>query len=211
MKSKPKIVVVVLVLMFLTNCPSDTEVPNTKSGPIKIIIPKREFGDLKKAVDWGASQGSLGVLRKKRFGPDDFEARIWISEGVGKRVGTSGIALLKERRKWSATYVDRMFLNDMTHENRSAVPRSEFEVLWRKLERAGITELPDSRDLKDYEGEKYLDSYQYVIEYNKDGVYRVYSYYAPGGDRHEQSRRVCVIGDIIASEFGLEEFKCDAG
>jgi len=119
--------------------------------------------------------------------------------------------LIKDGEEWSATYVDRMFLNELTHENRSAVPKSGFGVFWNELNKQAILELPDSSELQDYKGGKLEDGYEYMIEYNKDGVYRVYSYSNPDSDRHEQSRRICVIGDIIAKEFELEEFKCDAG
>jgi hypothetical protein len=61
--------------------------------------------------------------------------------------------------------------------------------------------LPNSND------KSYLDGIGYAVETNQNGKYRIYFYSNPNLQKTEEAKRMMKIGEIIADEFGLHNFK----
>lgn len=177
----------------------------------KVIIPERNTPlSLEKGVDYGAKEGGLQKLRDFSLPDGDFEIRFWtVANGAGRQ-GINGIVIKKSGEKWSAFNVDKMtFRDDITTGNRFVYPKSDWQSLWQKLIDAGILTLPDSSELKNYNGGYILHCSENVVEINKDSIYRVYDYYCPNADEHFESKQLVKIGDILAEEFDIKEIKAN--
>ncbi|MGI8542477.1 MAG: hypothetical protein ACR2MD_03260 [Aridibacter sp.] len=173
----------------------------------KIIIPqKAENISLTKFVDWTAKAGNLQKLREVALPENSFEIRIWIA----KSIGVDGLVIKKDGEKWTAIYVDKTFDEKTPNEeNKYLKPKSGWKELWKKLTEAEILTLPDSSELKDYNGDKITDGFGYIVEINKDKIYRIYEYSNPNWAENPEAKQMVKISKIIAEEFGLEEFYFD--
>jgi hypothetical protein len=82
--------------------------------------------------------------------------------------------------------------------------RKEFESLWQRLTGAGILTLPDSSTLEcDTYGK---DGTNYIVEINMNKTYRTYRYHDPNHAACGEAKQMVKIGEIVASEFGLQNF-----
>jgi hypothetical protein len=170
--------------------------------------PKNKHASPEGINDWAKKEGQLKKLTEISFPGGDFEVRIWMRQGVGTPVGTNGLVIKKEGQKWTGFNVDRMMsVKNDEMKNGFVIPKSEWETVWKKLTASGLLSLPDYTELENYQGDKVEDGVQFIVEINKDKVYRIYTYWNPDLDENNEARQMVRISDIIAGEFGLEEFR----
>ncbi|MEP6900696.1 MAG: hypothetical protein ABJA66_03035 [Actinomycetota bacterium] len=207
---KMRIAILLFVVLFLSCSQKIEQTQNTEQPQQKpkIIIPQRR-GDysLEKAVDLCAKAGGLQSLREISLPNGDFEIRFWIFN----RFGINGLIIRKSGENWSALFVERMpFKNDNLYpENRYINPKSDWQNILQRINEAEIFTLPDSSEVKNYEGDKVNDGFSNIVEINKDGIYRVYEYVNPNWAENPEAKQIVKIGNIIADEFGLEEFRVE--
>lgn len=204
-----KIVYLFIIISF-SFCGQKIEQKENVNKPLEkpeIIIPqKAENISLTKFVDWTAKAGNLQKLREIALSEDSFEIRIWIA----KSIGAVGLVIKKDDEKWTAIYVDKT-LDKKTpnEESKYLKPKSGWKELWKKLTEVEILILPDSSELKNYKGDKITDGFGYIVEINKDNVYRIYEYSNPNWAENPEAKQMVKISKIIAEEFSLEEFYFD--
>lgn len=85
------------------------------------------------------------------------------------------------------------------------VPRSGWEAAWQRLTKAGILSLPDAQVVGC--NTHIFDGTSYVVEINKEETYRTYLYDNPNYSRCSEARQMLKIGEVLAEEFDLKQFK----
>lgn len=148
----------------------------------------------------------LYKLREKYIAIDDLEIRVWIAASE-----IDGFILKRITGKWSAIAVKEINCTNFGDYPKNgeyqlgrinlAAPKSGWENAWRKLNEAGILDLPNSDDVS------YVDGTSYITEISEKGKYRNYFYSNPNSQKTEEAVRMMKIGEIIADEFGLPNFK----
>lgn len=212
-----------LLLIFLSACatfsPNKSEVQKspTPEKELKLIIPNAGWEKIffngidendVRGINKVASLDGFSKLRETILPENDFEMRVWVGFGL---FGIDGFILKRTSDNWSATALKRMLCH---LENRAKVnlaePKSGWENFWQKLVNEGILTLPDSSELKKY-GSGVVDGKSYVVELNKEFVYRTYKYSNPKYVKLKEAKHMVNIGNIIADEFGLESFSSESG
>jgi hypothetical protein len=84
-------------------------------------------------------------------------------------------------------------------------PKSGWTNAWQRLIDAEILTLPDASSIRCEVG--ITDGKSYVVEVNKDRTYRTYMYDNPNHAKCAEAKQMIKLGEVIAEEFGLEEFK----
>ena len=145
-------------------------------------------------------------LREKYYSGEDFEVRVWISTSQ-----TDGFIINHIDGYWSAIAIKEIDCKRFSYYPKDKgynlgkinlhSPKSGWENTWQKLLEAGIVDLPNSNDVS------HIDGISYIVETNQNGKYRIYFYSNPNVQKTEEARRVVKIGEIIADEFGLDNFK----
>lgn len=157
-----------------------------------------------KAIRDRISEVGVPDLRTVQPPDDDFEIRVWVGLGIQ---GEDGIFLKHSSNQWSAVHVHAMgerppFVASLSDLNE---PRSGWHVAWQKLTEAGILTLPDALAINC--NTHMFDGKSYVVEINKDKAYRTYLYDNPRHAKCGEAKQILTMGEIIADEFGLREFK----
>jgi hypothetical protein len=157
-----------------------------------------------KAIDARASESGLSSLSASMLPDGDSEIRVWV--GFGQN-GEDGIVLRHLGGQWSALYLHGMFVGypPRKYQKALAVPKSGWETAWRRLSDAGILTLPDASAVQ---CSTYIkDGTSYVVEINADETYRTYLYDNPNHAQCDEAKRMIRIGEIIAEEFDLADFR----
>jgi hypothetical protein len=157
-----------------------------------------------KLINEHTSESRIPGLRTVPVADNNFEIRIWVGFGIN---GEDGIILRHSSNQWSAVHLHGMAERPpLTRSvNNLDVPKSGWEAAWQRLTQAGILTLPDGlaagckTDL--------FDGTSYVVEINKDETYRTYLYDNPKYSRCSEAKQMVRIGEIIAEEFNLREFR----
>ena len=84
-------------------------------------------------------------------------------------------------------------------------PLSGWEAAWQRLMQAGILTLPDASVAGC--NTHIFDGVKYVVEINKEKMYRTYLYDNPTYSPCSEAKQMLKIGEIIAEEFNLKVFK----
>ena len=160
-----------------------------------------------KAINEHTSQARIPELRTVLLTGDDFEVRVWVGFAIN---GEDGIILRRTSNKWSAVHLHGMserppFVRSVSN---LETPRSGWEAAWQRLTQAGILTLPDAlvAGCNTY----MFDGANYVVEINKDKKYRTYLYDNPTHSKCSEAKQMLKIGEILAEEFNLREFKIGA-
>ncbi|HXG85973.1 MAG TPA: hypothetical protein VNI84_18270 [Pyrinomonadaceae bacterium] len=145
-------------------------------------------------------------LREKYLSGDDFEVRVWIA---GFEI--DGFILRRTDSNWSANAIKEIDCKTFNYYQKDKVyelgkinlptPKSGWENTWQKLVETGILDLPHSDEIS------YIDGMSYFTEINQNGKYRIYTYSNPDSQKTEEAKRMRKIGEIVADEFGLHNFK----
>ncbi len=159
-----------------------------------------------KVIDKRSNAAELPTLRNIQLPDGDLEVRIWVGFGI---VGEDALILRRSAGKWSALHLHGMFFGRYPppkYQETFAVsePRSGWEGAWQKLDNAGILTLPDAWTTQCRGGG--LDGTRYIVEIDNDKTYRTYMYDNPNPAKCYGAKQIIKIGEIVAEEFGLEEF-----
>lgn len=172
---------------------------------LHLMIPDTELEPLVfRAINKRTNESGVPSLRTVLLPDDDLEVRVWVGFGV---YGEDALILRRSANQWSAIHLHGMserppFPNS---QETLAAPRSGWEGAWQRLIAAGILTLPDAAAVG---CNTYVnDGTSYVVEINKNRIYRTYLYDNPKYARCNEARQMIEIGEIIAEEFGLEEFR----
>lgn len=174
---------------------------------LKIEIPDARWPPIFfKSIDTVTEFGSLKRLRETHLAEGDMEIRVWRGFSTAR---LEGVILSKTTGAVSARYI----ISDDCCNIRAAYlktlppPKSGWEVFWGKIDEAGITTLPDSSVVNcETPG---IDGISYVVEINRDNVYRTYMYETSYPQKCEEVQKMKQIGRTIAEEFydGKQECK----
>jgi hypothetical protein len=166
------------------------EIPNASWEPVFF-----------KALDERTTEINLPSLRTVLLPEPDLEVRIWYD---GRPDIINGVIIRRRAARWSAVGI-RQTNNRQpfaVKQEALAVPKSGWESVWKKLVSVGILTLPDGSGLKCHSG--VLDGGGYVVETNVDKIYRTYRYDNPQFAECDEARRILLVDEIIADEFGLQ-------
>lgn len=173
----------------------------TKRSP-RLAIPRGEwesffFSSLNKLTE----QANLQSLRTVALPDDDFEVRIWYD---GRPYTINGVVLRHTAGEWSAVRVHGRFFQQHIRARQEplSVPKSGWELTWRRLVKAGILTLPDASEAQCRSGA--LDGGSYVVEININETYRTYAYSNPQLMQCNEAKQIIDIEEIISDEFDLE-------
>jgi hypothetical protein len=188
-----------LISVFFLSC--------SEHRKTEISIPDlmRYTNVFSKHIDPLNEKYEIEKLREIFFSDNDFEVRIWVSS-----FEDDGLLLRRADNEWSATAVKEIncknynYLPNKTYEVgkiKLSAPKSGWENAWQKLVEAGIFALPGSDEVS------YIDGVGYIVETNQNGKYRVYFYSNPQHQKTDEAKQMMKIGEIVADEFGLNNFK----
>lgn len=178
----------------------------------RVIIPDAEWvpilfeatGLASKSINERTKESNLSSLRTVLLPDDDLEVRVWT--GFGLR-GVDGFILRRSSNQWSALHLIGMAERPPFPNTKIALgaPRSGWEPAWQNLMRVGIVTLPDAAAVGcDTYGK---DGTNYVVEINMNKTYRTYKYHDPNYAKCDEAKQMVRIGEIIADEFGLPNFR----
>ena len=172
------------------------------AGWVPIFFEATGFGT--KSINQLTNDANLPSLRTVLLPDDDLEARVWVGFGVR---GVDGLMLRRSDGRWSAIHLHGMSERPPFPNSQETLvaPRSGWETAWQRLRDAGILTLPDAATLQCDPGG--VDGTSYVVEINVNKTYRTYRYHDPNYAKCDEAKQMARIGEIIADEFGLEEFR----
>jgi hypothetical protein len=165
-------------------------------GP-QLVIPKERWVPICfESVDERAEMSQLPSLRQTLLSEGDIEVRIW--DGFDLR-NLEGVVLRKRNQTWTAHWLPPT--PPTKKELAASVPISllskEFEDLWSALQKEGILTLPDDSELPK-DGMDVVDGGAYVVEYQKQGIYRTYRYDSPSFHRtRPEAKRILQIASLL--------------
>jgi hypothetical protein len=141
-------------------------------------------------------------LRERRLPLNDREIRIWEGFGLTSLIG---YRFVQTGGRWMASYLycDSSHKKDVWRTVLLGVPKSGWGAFWSRLEREGIWTLPDESVLPN-DGISVFDGTSYVVECQRDDLYRTYLYSNP--DCHPkwpQAARMLSMMQLIRREFDI--------
>ena len=176
-----------------------------KEGALRHSIPTDVWEPIFfESINERAGVARLANLRTVSLPKDDLEVRVWVGFGL---TALEGLVLKRAKGQWSATHLEGIHrrLPEGEYQKLLQAPESGWEAVWRRLVGAGVLTLPDAAAAGCSAGVN--DGMSYVVEVNKDRVYRTYMYDNPNHAKCDEAKRMLKVGEIIAEEFGVEEFR----
>ena len=170
-------------------------------------IPRLELPD----ADWEPlffealakriKQVNLPSLRTVPLRKNDLEVRFWYD---GRPDVINGFVIRRLGDQWSAIGVrqTRERHSSSAKEETLGTPKSGWEAAWKRFVDAGILTLPDASKVNCH-GEV-LDGGGFVVETSAMGIYRTYRYANPQLARCDEAKRILLIEEIFADEFGFK-------
>lgn len=146
----------------------------------------------------------LQNLEASLLPPQDLEVRIWHGFGL---IVPGGLVLKRSDGNWTAIHLASVSKKRHQSDSERIIkePKSGWQSCWSRLTNAGLLTLPDATQL----GKEPVDPdvLSYVVELNIGGEYRTYHYTYPEANEHREAKQMIEIGDIVAEEFGLLQFR----
>jgi hypothetical protein len=157
-----------------------------------------------KSINERTKEANLPSLRAILWPDDDLEVRVWTGFGLQ---GVDGLILRRSSNQWSAIYLHGMAQRPPFPNSQSSLgpPKSGWEPAWQRLSAAQIVTLPDASTLEC--GDEGTDGTSFVVEINMNRTYRTYRYHDLDYMKCEEAKQMGRIGEIIADEFGLDNFR----
>lgn len=196
-----RIALLVFIVLLFSSC---------ESKQPKLIIPNAERDKIYfQLINPVTEKFEIPKLRETYLSGDDLEVRVWV-----EAFGFDGLILKRINKQWSATAIKQIDCSGefrdknlpyQTGKINLATPKSGWEDSWQRLIDAGILDLPDASELPNEKS--MIDGIAYVVETNLNGKYRVYYYGNPQVQEWKEAKQMMKIGEIIADEFGLFNFK----
>lgn len=166
-----------------------------------MIIPS-DFKNLE-GLDRSAAESGLTKLRELKLAGDDIEIRV----GIGSRFGGDRLVLTRTAGVWRARHFPRLLCPSEEgangHEIILEAPTSGWDVAWQKLKAAGLLSISGRHDAG------WNDGYEYLVETNINNTYVLSDYVNPDKLKNDEGKQMVSVGDTIADEFGLRQFKRD--
>lgn len=192
---------------FIERLPQKRYVDNTaqEKPEMRFTIPNDRWEPIYfKFINERTGEASLPRLRTVLLPRNDFEVRVWA--GFGQN-GEDGLILRRSSDQWSAIHLHGMFERypPAKYQELLAAPKSGWENVWQRLVEAGVLTLPDASAVQC--SPHVLDGISYVVEINMNKSYRTYMYDDPNYAKCNEAKQMIKIGEVIAEEFNLEEFK----
>jgi hypothetical protein len=172
---------------------------------LRLLIPNDTWEPIYfRSINERTGEANVPSLRTVVLPEGDFEVRVWAGFGL---YGIDGLILRRSADRWSAVHLHGMSGRPPLgkYERELDAPKSGWPNAWQRLVDAGVLTLPDSSSIKCDSGIN--DGKSYVVEVNKDRVYRTYQYDNPDYAKCAEAKQMIKIGEVLAEEFGLEEFK----
>lgn len=193
-----------LSIVLISSC---FQSPKQNLKPKTLIIHNVHSDDIfNRLVNPLTDKYELPKLRNVRVSGNDLEVRVWVT---GSDI--DGFILKRSENTWSAIALKEMNCNEVSYYPKNKIyqlgkinltePESGWENAWKRLTEAGILDLPNSNEIGT------IDGISYIVETNLNETYRIYEYSDPQNHKTEEDKRMMRIGEIIAEEFGLHNFK----
>lgn len=172
----------------------------------KLEIPDARWEKLFfREIDSITKLSALKPLRETQLAGDDIELRIWRGFSTAP---SEGVILKRTSDRWSAAYVKADTASKPTRAEIRELgePKSGWDPFWKSIVSEGVLTLPDSSAINCFPAD--MDAISYVVEINKDNIYRTYMYQAQNA-KCPEAQQMKKIGRIIAEEFydGVGECK----
>ena len=187
-----------LFIVLLTSC---------ARAPELVIADEKKDKIFSQFINPVEDRYKLPKLRETSLSGEDLEVRVW-----WMYFETDGFILKRIDGIWDATAIKEndckkysYFPKDKPYQLgkiKLSTPKSGWKSAWQKLAEAGILDLPDSDERRPT-----LDGVIYSVETNQNGIYRMYQYTNPEFLEKKEAVQMLKIGEIIADEFGLYNFK----
>jgi hypothetical protein len=176
-----------------------------EEGALRLSIPTDGWEPIFfESINGRAGVAGLASLRTVGLPKDDLEVRVWVGFGVS---ALEGFVLKRAKGRWSATHLEGVHrrLPKSEYQKVLQTPKSGWDAAWQRLVDAGILTLPDASAVGCSAGIN--DGMSYVVEVNKDKAYRTYMYDNPDHATCVEAEQMLKVVEIIAEEFGVEEFR----
>ena len=161
------------------------------------------FGDAsdRQSIVGRAALSGYGDLRKHLLPKHNEEVRVWGGFGLTYLQAT---IFRKKDGVWTATRL----LSALPNTSRKdwtkvyAQPKSGWPTFWKKAEELGVWTLPDDSTIALAPGRGTLDGFSYVVELQRDGRYRTYTYMNPNVlPVGPEARSMIDLDRLIQAEF----------
>jgi hypothetical protein len=154
------------------------------------------------ALEERTEKVKLPSLRTVVLSEQDLEVRFWYD---GRPDVVNGFVIRRYADRWSAIGVRQTRKRQPSDVKLEvlAAPKSGWEAAWAKLVGAGILTLPDASELNC--NAPSADTFSFVIETNVHKTYRTYRYTNPFHAECDAAKRIVLIEEIIAEEFGPKQ------
>lgn len=172
---------------------------------VRLIIPNASWEPIFfRQINAVANFAELTNLRQSSLTEGDLEVRVWWGFGLEP---LEGVTLKRVAGQWSAIHLqgDNYYEPQKAERIELRAPKSGWDTCWQRLVNAGILVLPDASQVQCNVGG--LDGMSYVVEVNTNNTYRTYMYDNPYYARCNEARQMIEIGNLIADEFDVEEFR----
>lgn len=174
-----------------------------ETPPAQRQLGRRSFGTDRdrRTIRGRAKLSKLVDLQEIVLPPGDLEIRLWDGFGI---TYLQGYTLRKTGSKWSAAFLPAAMPRFAAHDYKvpMSAPKSGWNRFWNALAHEGILTLPDASTLKDdLNGGIIRDGVSYVVEVNKDGVYRTYMYSNPAEHKWPEAKRIVKIAELFYKEL----------
>ena len=201
--------VLAVLIALMASCSSSPQSQRSRPTPaarykeFQVNIPKAIWEPIFfKSINERAELSNLRTLRESALRDDDLEVRVWHGFGL---TALEGFILKRAAGQWSAIHLNGIRAGLPPHQYQKLLqpPRSGWDLCWQRLQAAGILTLPDASAIGC--GGGLNDGMSYVVEYNRDGIYRTYMYDNPDYAKCDEAKRIIDIGNTISEEFGVVE------
>jgi hypothetical protein len=205
----PNMKVLIVIVALMAACSSLPRSQDNRRTPVsahtefQLNIPNDPWEPLFfEAIDERAKLSNLKTLRSGALPNDDLEVRVWHGFGL---TALEGFVFKRTAGDWSAIHLDGITRKVASPESQKnlAAPKSGWETFWQRLQDAGILTLPDAATIQC--SAMVNDGMGYVVEYNRNGIYRTYMYDNPNFAKCDEAKRMIAIGNLISAEFGIPE------
>ncbi len=166
--------------------------------------------NLFRSPDEDAAISHLAPLRTYAVPAGDIEIRLW--QGFTS-IRTTGIVLRRRSGVWSGARLMGKSAAVQAVDFTELLPKPEggWEKLWNQLQTDGILTLPNQKQSGDPAKEganadsRVTEGIRYLIETNREGIYRGYSYDNPRFVRRQEDQQVAHIAKVVNDAFHSPE------